>query len=114
MIDTTDHRKNNIKNGEEKNAEHSGSSALDQVGRPNESDREGSDGQNAVKENIDHIRTDQGEFKKKIAESDKRSEQKRGPDQGKIDRGALDGIGNKPEYKHGEHKIRTCMAKIGF
>ena len=114
MISTTDRSQNNIKNGEKKHAEHSGSSALDHIRRPYESDRKGSNAQNTVKENIHHIGSDQGEYEQEIAERNQSAEQKRGPDQGQIDRRTSRCIGKEHERQNGKHEICTHMPNIRF
>ena len=84
MIYTTDDRQNNIKYGEEKDTEKTCSSAFDQTGNPNEGNGEGSDRENAVKNDIHDIRADQRNHKKQVTKSNQQAKGQRSPDQGYI------------------------------
>ena len=101
-------------NGEEKNTENCGSAAFDRTGNPDERERKGSDRQHTVKHNVRHVGTNQREHEKQITKRNQRTEGKRRPDQNKVDRGALQQIGNQTEKDHNAHKICARVSDIGF
>ena len=112
MIYTTDHGKNNIEHGEEKDAEDRSSAAFDRTGNPDEGEREGSDRKNAVDHHVGNVGADQREHEEQIAKRNQSAEGSRGPDQNEVYRGTLQKVGDHSEKEHNAHEVRAHMTDI--